>query len=244
MTWETVAMRRNISDPSFDFATFMPRFGDASPWLFTTSAFAWLAPCAALALASVADAAAQNVQSTVYKCTQANGLASYQDFPCKGGVVVDIKPDVADPAAIKRLERAQEAFNRGAALRQAQEIEALRREQLTRQRREIDAQQEPAPFYGADPGLKVVVVRVGNPQELDPAAAHERHRIDDVVRRHRDMLNAGAAVILQVLFDLGPALSGGRLVDRELDAAVPVRHHLRHQRRVLRPDVFIVEVLV
>ena len=146
-------MRRNISDPSFDFATFMPRFGDASPWLFTTSAFAWLAPCAALALASVADAAAQNVQSTVYKCTQANGLASYQDFPCKGGVVVDIKPDVADPAAIKRLERAQEAFNRGAALRQAQEIEALRREQLTRQRHEIDAQQEPAPFYGADPGL-------------------------------------------------------------------------------------------
>jgi hypothetical protein len=45
---------------------------------------------------------------------------------------------------------------------------------------------------------------------------------DDVARRERDVLRAGAAVELEVLVDLRLALALGRLVDRELDRAVAV----------------------
>ena len=65
---------------------------------------------------------------------------------------------------------------------------------------------------------------------------------DDVRRRERDVLRAGAAVELEVLLDLALALALGRLVDRELDLALAVRHHLRHQRRVLGRDVVVGEV--
>ena len=52
----------------------------------------------------------------------------------------------------------------------------------------------------------------------------------------------GAPVELEVLVDLRLALALGRLVDRELHAAVAVGDDLRHQRRVLRRDVLVGEV--
>ncbi len=47
---------------------------------------------------------------------------------------------------------------------------------------------------------------------------------------------------LEVLVDLALPLALGRLVDRELDLAGAVRHHLAHQRRVLRLDLVVAEV--
>ena len=49
-------------------------------------------------------------------------------------------------------------------------------------------------------------------------------------------------VELEVLLDLALALALGRLVDGELDLPLAVRHHLRHERRVLRRDVLVGEV--
>lgn len=97
--------------------------------------------CAAIVLATgVPSAAANAADMPVYKCKQANGAVAYQDYPCKGGSVVDIKPDTPDPAAIARLERAQSEFNRSAAARA--EL-ALRQEELDLRRREIEASRAP-----------------------------------------------------------------------------------------------------
>ena len=71
---------------------------------------------------------------------------------------------------------------------------------------------------------------------------HGADGVDDVVGGHGDVLHAGAAVELQVLLDLRPPPRLGRLVDRELDPARAVLHHLRHQGRVLGADVLVVEV--
>ena len=55
------------------------------------------------------------------------------------------------------------------------------------------------------------------------------------------MLDAGGAVVVEVLLDLALAPAGGGLVDRQDDShAVP--HHRRHERRVLRRDGGVVEV--
>ena len=97
--------------------------------------------CAAIVLATgVPGSAAIAADMPVYKCKQANGAVAYQDYPCKGGTVVDIKPDTADPAAIARFERAQSEFNRSAAARA--EL-ALRQEELDVRRREIEASRAP-----------------------------------------------------------------------------------------------------
>ena len=58
----------------------------------------------------------------------------------------------------------------------------------------------------------------------------------------RDVLRAGAAVVLDVLLDLRLALALGGLVDRELDAARAVGDDLRHQRRILGRDGLVREV--
>ncbi len=94
--------------------------------------------CAVIIIATCAAANAADMP--VYKCKQANGAVAYQDYPCKGGIVVDIKPDTPDPAAIARLERAQSEFNRSAAARA--EL-ALRQEELNLRRREIEASRAP-----------------------------------------------------------------------------------------------------
>jgi hypothetical protein len=108
--------------------------------------------CVAIALAAgIPSTTANAADMPVYKCRQANGAIAYQDYPCKGGSVVDIKPDAADPAAIARLERAQSEFNRSAAARA--EL-ALRQEELGLRRRELEASRAPydagapAPYSG------------------------------------------------------------------------------------------------
>ena len=58
------------------------------------------------------------------------------------------------------------------------------------------------------------------------------------------MLHSRPTVEIQVLFDLRLTLPFGRLIDRKLYALVAVGHYLGHQRRVLRTDVFVVEVLI
>ena len=106
------------------------------------------AGCAAVALAlGVQGVAANAADVPVYKCKQASGAVAYQDYPCKGGVVVDIKPDTADPTAVARLERAQTEFNRSAAARA--EL-ALRQQELDLRRREIEASR--APYDTGGPG--------------------------------------------------------------------------------------------
>ena len=103
---------------------------------------------AAIVIATgIPGAAANAADMPVYKCKQANGAVAYQDYPCKGGSVVDIKPDAADPAAIARFERAQNEFNRSAAARAEF---ALRQEELDLRRRELEASR--APYDAGAPG--------------------------------------------------------------------------------------------
>ena len=102
--------------------------------------------CAAAVIATgVACAPANAADMPVYKCKQANGAVAYQDYPCKGGTVVDIKSETPDPAAMARFERAQSEFNRNSAARA--EL-ALRQEELALRRREIEASRVP---YDAGP---------------------------------------------------------------------------------------------
>src|SRR5215211_9407762 len=58
----------------------------------------------------------------------------------------------------------------------------------------------------------LVVVLLGNVEELDPTLAQCRDATDDVARGHRDVLGAGALVVLDVLLDLRLALPLSRLV--------------------------------
>jgi len=93
---------------------------------------------ALLAAAASTHALADNSPSTIYRCKQQNGRLAYQDFPCPGGVVVEVRPGVPNPAEIARLEREQEAFERAAAARRADELAALRREELMLRQRELN----------------------------------------------------------------------------------------------------------
>jgi hypothetical protein len=69
---------------------------------------------------------------TIYRCHGAGGAIEYRDYPCTRGVVVDIKPDAADPAAIARLQRAQAEFDRTFAERRMAEEAARRAEEAAR----------------------------------------------------------------------------------------------------------------
>jgi hypothetical protein len=90
-------------------------------------------PIAAIALTLASAANAQdNASSSVYRCKQSNGAIAYQDYPCKGGVAVEIKPEHADPQAIQRLRRAQAEFDRAYAERRAAEAVVRRRELIER----------------------------------------------------------------------------------------------------------------
>jgi hypothetical protein len=81
--------------------------------------------------------------AAIYKCKDVHGGLLYTDTPCKGGERLNLKPGVADPAAIQRLERAQAALNELAAKRRAdealeeseKETQRLLREQAAAQRR-------------------------------------------------------------------------------------------------------------
>src|SRR5438046_5432441 len=63
----------------------------------------------------------------------------------------------------------------------------------------------------ADAVEQRVVVRVRRVQELDSARLELRHGVDDVVRRDRDVLDAGAAIELEVFVDLRLFLPRSRL---------------------------------
>ena len=79
-------------------------------------------------------------------------------------------------------------------------------------------------------------------QELDAARLQRRDTVSTMsFGGDRDVLHAGAAVEIEVLVDLRLLLARGRLVDRELDPAVAVRHHLGHERGILGRDVLVVE---
>jgi hypothetical protein len=111
--------------------------------LHSTLAF----PIAVIAFAFASVAAAQNDTAPVYRCRQANGAVTYQDYACKGGVAVDIKPDAADPAAIDRLRRAQAEFDRSLAQRRAAEAMTMRPDLLEQPRIIV-----PGPAYDEDVG--------------------------------------------------------------------------------------------
>jgi len=146
------------------------------------------------AVAGYSHAATDAASATVYKCKQANGGVLYQDYPCKNGVVVDVKPDAADPAAIARLERAQALYERDAARRRADEASEERRAAFERMRSEGASTQDYAaqaddfylpayPFYvpQARPRVKAHASRVGDDQRRN---SHE-HRVPAIVRRPR-----------------------------------------------------------
>ena len=94
-------------------------------------------------IVGISSVAAAN--TPIYKCRDARGGLLYTDTACKGGEQLDLKPGVADPAAILRLERAQAALDEVAAKRRAdealaleeskKEAERLLREQAAAQRR-------------------------------------------------------------------------------------------------------------
>jgi len=112
---------------------------------------AFVLPIAFAALIFAAAAGAQ-----IYKCQQGKAAVLYQDFPCEGGTVVDVRAGSDNPAAVDRLERANAEFNRAAAVRNAnEEMAAQRREALYQQqgaaeaaRAMAEAAANPPAFYG------------------------------------------------------------------------------------------------
>jgi hypothetical protein len=137
------------------------------------SAFALLITFAALIFASAAGA-------QVYKCKQASGAVAYQDFPCKGGTVVDVRAGSDDPAAVDRLDRANAEFNRAAAVRSANEAIAAQGRAAAYQRQQAaeaaqamaDAAAYPPAFYGPVYGVPGPVRK----RRLDGHHRVEEHR--------------------------------------------------------------------
>jgi len=72
---------------------------------------------------------------------------------------------------------------------------------------------------------EVLVVSLRNGQEHAPASFQVLDRADDVVGVESDVLNTGAAVVIDVLLDLALALSRRRFVNRHLHCLVPISHH-------------------
>ena len=144
-----------------------------------------------IALASAASAQG-GAATSVYRCKQPSGAIAYQDFPCKGGVTVDIKPDAADPAAIERLRRAQAEFDRSYAQRRAADAAQQRREAAPRPPEplppEVDsgyAPDEPAYLIYAPVPRKVFARRdrrvmhpVVPPKRVNPPGMHRPHKLE------------------------------------------------------------------
>src|ERR1700681_1798673 len=78
----------------------------------------------------------------IYKCFDKSLGLLYTDEPCKEGEVLDIRAGDADPAAVARLERAREAFDRNATQRIADE-------------RRAPVQRDVAAGYGRDDAARV-----------------------------------------------------------------------------------------
>jgi uncharacterized protein DUF4124 len=103
---------------------------------------------AVFSILAVAIASASSATAQVYKCTQ-EGRVLYSDAPCKGGAIVDANGGAANPAAVRQLAHDNAAFDRKmAARRNAENIAAIRRE-------EINAQRAAAETAQAMPGAAV-----------------------------------------------------------------------------------------
>jgi hypothetical protein len=76
----------------------------------------------------------------IYKCKDAHGGLLYTDTPCQGGERLNLKPGVADPAAILRLERAEAVLDELAAKRRADEALEELNEEAERLRERAAAQ--------------------------------------------------------------------------------------------------------
>src|SRR5205085_12387319 len=88
---------------------------------------------------------------------------------------------------------------------------------------------------------QLIVISRRNVQKLYAPPVQVVDRLDNVIRRERTMLDTFAVVEVEILFDLRLLLAFGRLIDRELNKAVPVAHYLTHERRILRRDILVVE---
>src|SRR5689334_17717795 len=64
---------------------------------------------------------------------------------------------------------------------------------------------------------------------------------EDVAGRKSDVLDARSLVKIEEFFDLALAATGGRLVDRQLDATVAALHYFAHEGRILGRNVFVVK---
>ena len=164
-------------------------------WIEAPTVFALRTVVASLALVSVSVAGATG-DTTVYRCTQANGAVLYADYPCKGGVAVDIRPGAPDPDATQRLERIRAELDRAAARRQANEdFAAIRREELYQRRLEAEAAQSaelaanpPDLIYGPAYGFPGSFVkgrtnRPGHQRHADRHHVTPKSRVPAVIRR-------------------------------------------------------------
>jgi hypothetical protein len=103
----------------------------------------------ALGALILATGAADAATAPIYKCLGNNLGLVYTDQPCKDGEQLDIRAGDADPAAVARLERARDQFDRSAAARIADERRAAaQRDLATLARRQGDADRSAA--YAAD----------------------------------------------------------------------------------------------
>lgn len=83
---------------------------------------------AALMAVGTGDAA------TIYRCADGRGGVLYVDSPCTNGVVVDAPSGKADAAAIERLRRDIEEFDRRHARREASDAAAREQARLAAER--------------------------------------------------------------------------------------------------------------
>jgi hypothetical protein len=83
--------------------------------------------CCALALAWVGFAGPANATALpIYKCIDRSAGIVYTDIPCKDGERMnDLRAGNADPAAIARLDREREAWDRNAGQRLSEERRAM-----------------------------------------------------------------------------------------------------------------------
>jgi hypothetical protein len=136
------------------------------------------AAVAVIELAAAAD-------TPIYKCREATSRVLYTDEPCDGGNRLDIRAGIADPAALQRLERAREALDQSTAERAAADkLDAARKEETDRLRREAEAAQaqraaESAASYSdydyaSGWGWYLPYPRRERPRRLPPNAAESR----------------------------------------------------------------------
>lgn len=89
-------------------------------------------------------------------------------------------------------------------------------------------------------GLDEVVLAVGDVQEFESTLLEVGDFVDDVPRAQCDVLHARAALLVDLLLDLGHALAFRRFIDRHFDSFVEVADHGALQRRKFSLDLIVV----